>query len=183
MKFREVYLDTTYLMPFFYLDIDVKGFSRSVYKEVIKSFARIHVSEISIIEAKAKSLKIGRKLTKVNKEPCGKPQGINVHIPTTAAATLWQATGYPQDEKFNEGLSVLSADEKVVIHGYKSEDDKKFNEFLPLGLGFFDAVILAQSSTVGNLLTEDSRLLRLEDIGVKIINWDTLLREMGIGNK
>ena len=152
MKFRELYLDTTYVMPFFYLDIDVKGFSRSVYKEVIELLDRIHVSEISIIEAKAKSLKIGRKRSEVN-------------------------------EKFNEGLSVLSADEKVVIHEYISKDDKKFNEFLPLGLGFFDAIILAQSSTVGNLLTEDSKLLRLEDIGVKIINWDTLLREMGIGNK
>ena len=152
MKLRELYLDTTYIMPFFYLDIDVKGFSRSVYKEVIELLERIHVSEISIIEAKAKSLKIGRKRSKVN-------------------------------EKFNEGLSVFSADEKVVIHGYISKDDEKFNEFLPLGLGFFDAIILAQSSTVGNLLTEDSKLLRLEDIGVKIINWDTLLREMGIGNK
>ena len=152
MKLRELYLDTTYIMPFFYFDIDVKRFSRSVYKEVIELWERIHVSEITIIEAKAKSLKIGRKRSKVN-------------------------------EKFNEGLSVLSADEKVVIHGYKSKDDKKFNEFLPLGLGFFDAIILAQSSTVGNLLTEDSKLLRLEDIGVKIINWDTLLREMGIENK
>lgn len=152
MKLRELYLDTTYIMPFFYLDIDVKGFSRSAYKEVIELLERIHVSEISIIEAKAKSLKIGRKRSKVN-------------------------------EKFNEGLSVLSADEKVEIHGYRSKDDKKFNELLPLGLGFFDAIILAQSSTVGNLLTEDSKLLRLEDIGVKIINWDTLIREMGIGNK
>jgi len=48
MKFRELYLDTTYVMPFFYLDIDVKGFSRTVYKEVIKSVERIHVCEISI---------------------------------------------------------------------------------------------------------------------------------------
>nr|AAU82651.1 hypothetical protein GZ18H11_24 [uncultured archaeon GZfos18H11]QNO54266.1 hypothetical protein FGBIHFOD_00006 [Methanosarcinales archaeon ANME-1 ERB7] len=151
MKFRELYLDTTYIMPFFYLDIDVKGFSRTVYKEVIKSVEGIHVSEISIIEAKAKSLKIGGSQTEIN-------------------------------EKFNEGLSVLSADEKVVIHGYRAMDDKKFNEFQPLGLGFFDAVILAQSCTVGILLTEDSRLLRLKDIGVKAINWDNILREMGIGD-
>ncbi len=152
MKFRELYLDTTYVMPFFYLDIDVKGFSRSAYKEVIKSLERIHVSEISIIEAKAKSLKTGRKRSGVN-------------------------------EKFNEGLSVLSTDEKVVIHGYRPMDDKKFNEFLPLGLGFFDTVILAQSCIVGILLTEDSKLLHLKDIDVKTINWDALLREMGIGDK
>ncbi|MGB3458378.1 MAG: PIN domain-containing protein [Halobacteriota archaeon] len=151
MKFRELYLDTTYIMPFFYLDIDVKGFSRTVYKEVIKSVERIHVSEISIIEAKAKSLKISKKRSEVN-------------------------------EKFNEGLSVLSADEKVVIHGYRAMDDKKFNEFQPLRLGFFDAVILAQSCTVGILLTEDSGLLQLKDVGVKAINWDTLLREMRIGD-
>ena len=151
MKFRELYLDTTYIMPFFYLDIDVKGFSRTLYKEVIKSVERIHVCEISIIEAKAKSLKIGGSQTEIN-------------------------------EKFNEGLSVLSADEKVVIHGYRAMDDKKFNEFQPLGLGFFDAVILAQSCTVGILLTEDSRLLQLKDVGVKTINWDTILREMGIGD-
>ena len=31
-----------------------------------------------------------------NEEPCGKPQGINIHISTTPAATLWQATGNPQ---------------------------------------------------------------------------------------
>lgn len=152
MKFRELYLDTTYVMPFFYLDIDVKGFSRTVYKEVIKSVERIHLSEISIIEAKAKSLKIGRDQPGINK-------------------------------KFNEGLSVLAADGKAVIHGYRAMDDKKFNEFLPLGLGFFDAVILAQSCTVGILLTEDSRLLRLKDVGVKAINWDALLREMGIEDK
>jgi hypothetical protein len=61
-------------------------------------------------------------------------------------------------------------------------DDKKLNEFQPLGLGFFDAVILAQSCAVGNLLTEDSKLLHLKDIDVKTINWDALLREMGIGD-
>jgi hypothetical protein len=33
-----------------------------------------------------------------NEEPCGKPQGINVHIPTATVATLWQATGYSQDK-------------------------------------------------------------------------------------
>ena len=146
MKLRELYLDTTYVMPFFYLDIDVKGFTRTVYKEVIKSLERIHVSEISIIVAKAKSLKIGRKRSGVN-------------------------------EKFNEGLSVLSTDEKVVIQGYRAMDDKKFNEFLPLELGFFDTVILAQSCIVGILLTEDSKLLHLKDIGVKTINWDALFRE------
>ena len=149
MKFRELYLDTTYVMPFFYLDIDVKGFSRTGYKEIIKSLDKIHLSEISIIEAKAKSLKIGEKRSDVNK-------------------------------RFNEGLSVLSADEKVVIHGYRSMDDEMFNQVYALGLDFFDAVIMAQSYTVGNLLTEDLKLLHLKDVGVEIINWAALQREMGL---
>lgn len=150
MKLRDLYLDTTYIMPFLYLDIDVKGFSRTLYKEVIKSVDNVHVSEISIIEAKAKSLKI--KSPKVN-------------------------------EKFNEGLSVLSMDEKVIIHGYRPTDDKKFNEFRSLGLGFFDRVILAQSFAAGNLLTEDSRLLKLENIGIKIMNWSSLIKEMELEKK
>ncbi|MCD6207324.1 MAG: hypothetical protein J7J06_04940 [Methanosarcinales archaeon] len=149
MKFRELYLDTTYVMPFFYLDIDVKGFSRTGYKEIIKSLDKIHLSEISIIETKAKSLKIGEKRSDVNK-------------------------------RFNEGLSVLSADEKVVIHGYRSMDDEMFNQVYALGLDFFDAVIMAQSYTVGNLLTEDLKLLHLKDVGVEIINWAALQSEMGL---
>lgn len=149
MNFRELYLDTTYVMPFFHLDIDVKGFSRAGYKEIIKSLDKIHLSEISLIEAKAKSLKIREKQSNVNK-------------------------------KFNEGLSVLSDDEKVVIHGYESMDDAMFNEFILLGLDFFDAVILAQSCTVGNLLTEDLKLLQLKDTGVEIINWAALQTGMGV---
>ena len=149
MKFRELYLDTTYVMPFFHLDMDVKGFSRAGYKEIIKSLDKIHLSEISLIEAKAKSLKIREKQSDVNK-------------------------------KFNEGLSVLSDDEKVVIHGYGSMDDAMFNEFILLGLDFFDAVILAQSCTVGNLLTEDLKLLQLKDTGVNIINWAALRTGMGV---
>jgi len=37
MKIKELYLDTTYVMPFLFLDIDVKGFSRNIYKEILKS--------------------------------------------------------------------------------------------------------------------------------------------------
>jgi len=33
-----------------------------------------------------------------NEEPCGKPQGINIHYQTLAAATLRQAAGYSQNK-------------------------------------------------------------------------------------
>jgi len=146
MNSGELYLDTTYIMPFFYLDIDVKGFSRADYKEVIKSFDRIHFSEISIIEAKAKCQKLGKKM----------------------------------NEKFNEGLSVLSDTKNVVIHGYRAADDSKFNELLPYGLDFFDRIILAQAFNVGNLLTEDSKLLKIKNPDMNILNWDSLVREIGL---
>jgi len=142
---REIHLDTTYIMPFFHLDIDVEGFSRELYKEIIISIQKIHLSEISIIEAKAKSLKIGRgeKLSVINK-------------------------------RFNDGLAVLKSDSKVKIHSYIPEDDKKFNEILPLGLDFFDSIILAQSYKAGSLLTENMKLLR-SNVGIEIINWKKLV--------
>lgn len=147
MKFKELYLDTTYVMPFLFLDIDVKGFSRETYKEIIKFVDRIHISEVSLIEAKAKSLKLNLSQKKVN-------------------------------EKFNEGLSVLSSDEKVIIHRFNALDDLKFNEFDTFQLDFFDRIILAQSASIGLLLTEDGKLLNLKNIGIKIINWKSLIKEM-----
>jgi len=54
---REIFLDTTYVMPFFYMDINIKGFSRKKYAELIQKLEKIHLSEISIFEAKVKSLK------------------------------------------------------------------------------------------------------------------------------
>ena len=147
MKIKELYLDTTYVMPFLFLDIDVKGFSRNIYKEILKSLERIHISEVSLIEAKAKSLKLDILINKVN-------------------------------EKFNEGLSVLSSDEKVVIHRYNAMDDLKFNEFDNLQLDFFDRIILAQSAAIGLFLTEDKKLLNIKNSGIKIINWNMLVKEM-----
>jgi len=53
---REVFLDTTFVMPFFYMDIDVKDFSRKKFAELIRKLDKIHISEISIFEAKVKTL-------------------------------------------------------------------------------------------------------------------------------
>ncbi|MDI6903428.1 MAG: hypothetical protein QMC77_06820 [Methanocellales archaeon] len=140
---EELFLDTTYVMPFLYLDIDVDGYSRDKYREIIGSIDKVHISIVSIIEAKACSLRI-------EKRQC--------------------------NEKFNVGLAILSSDEKVEIHGYTPETDKRFNEIVSLGLGFFDSIILAQSYQVGRLLTEDSRLLQLSN-DIEILNWKMLLDE------
>ncbi|MDO9096565.1 MAG: hypothetical protein Q7U60_00365 [Candidatus Methanoperedens sp.] len=48
-------------------------------------------------------------------------------------------------------------------------------------MDFFDRIILAQSASVGHLLTEDGKLLNLKNIGIKIINWKSLIeKKMGV---
>ena len=65
----DVFVDTTYLMPFFYLNIDVNGFSREKFREKLLDFRRIHVSEISIVEVKAKIVRMhNRKINEVFRE-------------------------------------------------------------------------------------------------------------------
>jgi|Deesub1362B_J571_1020462.scaffolds.fasta_scaffold00093_24 predicted nucleic acid-binding protein len=65
----DVFVDTTYLMPFFYLDIGVDGFSRERFREKLSGFRRIHVSEISIVEVKAKIVRMkDRKINEVFRE-------------------------------------------------------------------------------------------------------------------
>ena len=62
----DIFVDTTYLMPFFYLNIDVDGFSREVFREKLSGFRNIHASEISIVEVKAKIVKMrDRKINEV----------------------------------------------------------------------------------------------------------------------
>ena len=37
---REIFLDTTYVMPFLYMDIDVEGFSRRKFAEILRNHER-----------------------------------------------------------------------------------------------------------------------------------------------
>ena len=60
-----VFIDTTFLMPFFHLDVDVDGFSREIFREKLSHFKLIHASEISIIEIKAKIVRM--KSTRIKK--------------------------------------------------------------------------------------------------------------------
>ena len=62
----DIFLDTTYLMPFFNIDIDVDGFSRELFRKKLSNFNSVHISELSVIEAKAKILKIkDRKINEI----------------------------------------------------------------------------------------------------------------------
>jgi len=143
---REIFLDTTYVMPFFYMDIDVKGFSRKKYAEIIQRIDKIHISEISIFEAKAKSLQ------NKSKEVL---------------------------RKFNEGLSILRADKRVVIHGYTAEHDRTLNEMLNLlnDMNIIDLIIVSQAKEIGILLTEDRVIHKHEnELGIEVLNWKSFVR-------
>ena len=130
---RELFLDTTYILPFFQIPIAVEGLELSDFRMLVASLSRVHVAELSIYEAKAKLLR----LSKVRR-------------------------AYDQALRaFGQNLDVLRSDEKFVFHTYTSEADECFNQLLPSAKHFdaFDLLILSEASAVGELLTEDEELL------------------------
>jgi len=136
-KNRELFLDTTYILPFFQVPITVEGFELSDFKMLIANLSKVHVSELSIYEAKAK-------LTRLSKARRGYEQALRV---------------------FGRNLNVLRLDEKLVFHSHTSEADECFNQLLASAkrLDAFDLLILSEAFTVGELLTEDEDLLTFRD--------------------
>ena len=122
--------------------------------EVLTPIDEIHLSEVSIIEAKAK---IHR---------------LNQSNPTYQAP----------HEEFDTNLRILREDHKIHFHRYQPEDDNRFNFLAESGtqLNAFDTVIVAQSARVGRLLTEDREILSIRETsilenpimqGLRIQNW------------
>jgi len=130
---QELFVDTTYVLPFFQVPITVEGFELSNFKMLIANLSKVHVAELSIYEAKAKLLR----LSKVRR---GYEQGLRA---------------------FSQNLNVLRLNEKFVFHTYTSEADESFNQLLPFAKRFdgFDLIILSEAFTVGELLAEDEDLL------------------------
>lgn len=125
----------------------------------------MHLSEISVYEAKAKLHRLA-----------------------------YRAPGYAAaDEGFGDNLKVLREDEKVCFHRYTQADDIRLNHLYTKtpGIGFFDAVIVTQAAEAGILLTEDHDILSLRDSawldeapwdGLKIINWSHIFPETSPDN-
>jgi hypothetical protein len=130
-----IFLDTTYILPFFSVDLDIPGIEE-LGKTLIE-YDEVHFSEVSVLEAKAKLLRLAIKEPRIE-------------------AAL---------QSFGENLEVLRGDEKVIFHEYRGSDDRFFNIIGSLGvkLNFFDRVILAQAVTVGRLLTEDGMIHTLKE--------------------
>ncbi|MBS7634240.1 hypothetical protein KEJ34_01905 [Candidatus Bathyarchaeota archaeon] len=130
-----VFLDTTFILPFFQLDIAVEAFSLKEFKDFLIRATEIHVSELSIFEAKAKIFRLSKK---------------------NAAYTYALRS-------FGENLAMLREDEKIIFHPYTKADDVYFNLISSMNqnLDSFDIIILAQASNIGLLITEDKEILGL----------------------
>ena len=131
------FLDTTFLLPFFQIDINVEAFNLDSYKEFLTKLSEVHLSELSIFEAKAKLFRLSRKDT-----------------------TYKQAL-----EIFGNNLAILREDEKFIFHQYTKHDDTHFNLISAknLGLDSFDIIIVAQALDVGILITEDREILNIRN--------------------
>ena len=132
-KETAIFLDTTYVLPYFGVKLDFVGGEE--LDNALSVYDEIHISEASILEAKAKLLRLAIKDQSFQETILG----------------------------FGEKLDVLAGDQRVIFHGYRGSDDHYFNLISALRprLNFFDQVILSQSISIGNLLTEDGIILSL----------------------
>lgn len=133
-----VFLDTTFLLPFFQVEIKVEGFHLDRFKQFISSISKIHTSELSVYEAKAKLFRLYRK-DRSYLEPF---------------------------KNFGYNLQVLRDDKRIFFHTYSSMVDEHFNSLMKIypELDTFDAIIVSQAVEAGVLLTEDNKLSTLPKI-------------------
>ena len=131
----KAFLDTTFLLPFFQLDIEVNGFSLEKFEAFLSRLDEVHLSELSIYEAKAKLFRLSRR-----------------------------NEGYTKAlESFGDNLTVLRDDETIHFHPYRQMDDSRFNLISGKdpSLDIFDVIIVAQAVDIGLLITEDKEILNL----------------------
>lgn len=128
-----IFLDTTYILPFFGVKLDIQGAEE--LEKTLSGYDELHISETSLLESKAKLLRLAIK------DP-------------SFEATV---------QGFGKNLDFLRGDERVIFHRYTGLDDRRFNIINTLSprLNFFDEMILAESISVGCLLTEDEMILSL----------------------
>ena len=133
------FLDTTFLLPFFQVNVKIEGFTPKRFRTFLTGLSEVHFSELSIYETKAKIYRLSRR-----------------------DAALGKAL-----EAFRANLATLRTDERITFHPYTERDDEYFNliSSKALRLDSFDTIILAQTISVGTLITEDSEILsvRRED--------------------
>ena len=134
-RISAAFLDTTFLLPFFQLDITVEAFTIEKFRDFLTQLSEIHISELSIFEAKAKIFRLSKK----------------------------NASYTPILKDYGSNLAVLREDEKIVFHTYTKADDAYFNLISAknTNLDSFNIIIVAQALDVGLLITEEKEILGL----------------------
>lgn len=132
-----VFLDTTFTLPLFQEEIIVEGFHSGKFERFISSLPEIHISDLSIYEAKAKLYRL----------------------------YLKDRSYYKALKNVGENLQVLRSDEQIIFHTYSFEADQRFNSLIAIApeLSAFDAIIASQAVEAGILLTEDEELVSLRE--------------------
>ena len=148
---QKIFLDTTFLLPFFGIRPKIKKYSSTQFKETLKGFKEIHITYLSVYETKAKIFRMHKKGT----------------ISRTVLDKFWYA------------LKILLEDKRFFFHTYDESIDKNLNDFLEkYSLDIFDALILASAvNKTDILLTEDSSLLSINkdlENKIRIKNWEKL---------
>lgn len=162
MAFREIiFLDTTYLLPFFQIPLTVKGFNKKLFEKILREFEYVYISEVSVLECLSKITRMYFK---------GKvPEEIF--------------------EIFKENLSILREDEKITFKPIQEEDVKTYYELLKINpeIDPIDRIILAQATHAQIFLTEDSDILEFSNNKtfkkkylVKVLNWKKLLNYLNL---
>lgn len=134
-KDKSVFLDTTFLLPFFQVLVRVEKFHLDEFKQFILSLSRVHLSELSVYEAKAK-------IFRLNRNDKSYSEALRI---------------------FGNNLHVLRNDSRIIFHPYSTKVDVGINSLIDINpeLDIFDAVIVSQAADAEILVTEDDDLINL----------------------
>jgi len=139
---RELLLDTTFLLPFFEIDL---GEINRIVEDLYSKLPALYYAEISIYEAKFKLVSLYRK------------KRISFDI----IKNFWRNLSILKDD---EKIIFVPYDARI--------DDyvNKLEEKLPRKLEIIDELIVATAIPIGNLLTMDDEILGMRDQIKKLFN-------------
>jgi len=139
---RKLLLDTTFLLPFFEIDL---GEINRIVEDLYSKLLALYYAEISIYEAKFKLVSLYRK------------KRISFDI----IKNFWRNLSILKDD---EKIIFVPYDARI--------DDyvNKLEEKLPRKLEIIDEMIVATAIPIGNLLTMDDEILGMRDQIKKLFN-------------
>ncbi|MHA1665489.1 MAG: hypothetical protein ACTSVW_06610 [Candidatus Njordarchaeales archaeon] len=146
---KNLLLDTTFLLPYFGLDLgNINAFVDTLYEKLPK----LYFAEISVYEAKFKIVSLYRKK----------------RIPWVIVNNFGANLSVLEDSK-----KIIFIKYCRNVDRYVNELENK----LPRKLGILDEIIVATAISFGNLLTIDEKILELkrelkEDFGLEVLSYE-----------